>query len=313
MISSRFTLPRALPVGGTIGVFSPAGPPNAERVNRGITRLEGAGYRCVLADAAIGAHEYFSATDEVRLASFHQMLADPAIDMMMMTRGGYGLSRLIHHIDWQAVAQSGKLLCGFSDFTAINLAALAKCGFVTLAGPGVATDFGDESYDGEVAEQHTFMERHFWPLAHGQLMRVEVNAEHRYAAQTIDGPLWGSNLSLLAHLVGTPFMPNVAGGILFLEEIDEKPYAVERMMLQLFHAGILQTQRAILIGDFSDCDPESGRFPYTMEYVLRTLRELVDCPVLTGLPFGHVARKLSIPFGADATLAIADQRYTLRF
>jgi len=313
MKSSRFSLPRLPPAGGTIGVFSPAGPPAAARVERGIARLESHGYRCVVASDAIANHEYFSAPDDVRLASFHSMLADPAIDMMMMTRGGYGISRIVHRIDWDAVAKSGKLLCGFSDFTVLNLAAVSKAGLVTLAGPGVATDFGEESYDGGIADDHAFMEAHFWPLIQGGAISVEVTADHEYPAQQIEAPLWGSNLSLLCHMVGTPFMPDISGGILFLEEIDEKPYAVERMILQLFHAGILQEQRAILVGDFSDCDPEIDRFPYSMDHVVRTLRRMVGCPVLTELPFGHVARKLTIPFGADATLTLADQRYTLSY
>lgn len=302
-----------LPAGGTIGVFSPAGPPVAARVERGIARLESHGVKCVVAADAIGSHEYFSAPDDIRLASFHKMLADPGIDLMMMTRGGYGISRIVHRIDWDAVARSGKILCGFSDFTAINLAAIASGGFVTLAGPGVATDFGDEAYEGQLADDHAFMEQHFWPLVRGQSIQVEVETEHAYAAQRITGPLWGSNLSLLSHMVGTPFLPDISGGILFLEEIGEKPYAVERMILQLFHAGILQKQGAILLGDFSDCHPEDDRFPYTMDYVVRTLRQIVSCPVLTGLPFGHVARKVTIPFGAVATLAIADQRYSLSY
>ncbi len=313
MKSSRFALPRALPTGGTIGVFSPAGPPDAARVERGVARIEAQGYRCVLADDALGTYEYFSASDEVRLASFHKMLADPSIDMMMMTRGGYGLSRIVHRIDWQAVAQSKKLLCGFSDFTAINLAALSQANYLTFAGPGVATDFGEVSYSGQAADDHAFMEQYFWPAIRGEAIAVEVALMHPYAAQTVEGPIWGSNLSLVTHLIGTPLMPVVEDGILFLEEIAEKPYAVERMLLQLFHAGVLQTQRAIVIGQFSDCEPEPDKFPYSMEYVVRTLRERLACPVLTDLPFGHVARKFTIPFGADAQLVIADGRYTLYY
>jgi muramoyltetrapeptide carboxypeptidase len=313
MQSARFGVPRPLPTGGTIGVFSPAGPPVPERVNRGVARLEAQGYRCILANDALGAHEYFSAPDDVRLASFNTMLADPAIDMMMMTRGGYGISRIVHRIDWHAVAASKKILCGFSDFTAINLAAVAVGNFVTMSGSGVATDFGDETYQGDVAADHAFMEQHFWPVLRGEPVAVTVEHAHAYPAQTLGGPIWGSNLSLLSHLVGTPYMPDVDGGILFLEEIGERPYRAERMLIQLYHAGILQKQRAILIGDFSDCDPEPNRFPYSMTHVLSTLQRLVTCPVLTHFPFGHVARKLTVPFGADARLTIADGRYHVSF
>jgi muramoyltetrapeptide carboxypeptidase len=313
MKSSRYALPRPLPPGGTIGVFSPAGPPVAERVLRGISRIEALGYRCLLADDALAAYEYFSAPDDVRLASFNKLVADPKIDAMMMTRGGYGISRIVHRIDWEAVAKSGKILCGFSDFTAINLAAIARGNYVTLAGSGVATDFGDETYEGKIADDHAFMEQHFWPVLRGDSVSVTVETDHAYTQQKLTGPIWGSNLSLVSDLVGTPFMPDISGGIFFLEEIGERPYAAERMIWQLFHAGILQKQRAILVGDFNDCEPEANRFPYSMSHVVNTLRGMVDCPVLTNFPFGHIARKLTIPFGADATLTIADGRYDVAF
>ncbi|MCE2989000.1 MAG: LD-carboxypeptidase [Burkholderiales bacterium] len=311
MKSSRYTLPRVLPAGGTIGVFSPAGAPKPERVARGVEQLHARGYRCIIAPHAIGEHEYFSAPDDVRLADFNALLADPSIDMMMMSRGGYGLSRIVHRIDWRAVAASRKILCGFSDFTAVNLAALAQGGYVTIAGPGVATDFAD--YDANVAEDHAFMEAHFWPAVLGGDVSVEVIDPHPYAAQVIQGPIWGSNLSLLCDLGGSPFIPDVAGGILFIEEIGERPYTIERMFYQLYHSGILARQAAIVLGDFTDCEPAPDRYPYSLEHVVNTLRQLLPIPVLTHLPFGHVPKKICVPYGADATLAIADGRYTLSY
>jgi muramoyltetrapeptide carboxypeptidase len=312
--SSRFAAPRLLKPGGTIGVMSQSGAVDPARLARGVSRLEGLGYRVVLADDVAGSHEYFSAPDDVRLASLHKLIADPSVDMLMMSRGGYGLSRIVHRIDWNAVRQSQKIFCGFSDFTAFNLAALAQANTITLAGPGVAVDFGDESYDGESAADHDFMQRHWQQVIHHGSDAVEVACAHPYAAQQHTGPLWGSNLSLLAHAVGTSFMPDVVGGILFIEEIDEQPYAVERMFMQLYHAGILQTQRALVLGGFTDCEPpDNGRFPYAMSHVIATLRQLLPCPVLTDLPFGHVQQKLTLPFGADATLDITSDGYRLAF
>jgi muramoyltetrapeptide carboxypeptidase len=283
---------------------------------RGVARLESLGYRCVLAPHATDKHEYFSAPDAVRLADFNALLADPSIDMMMMSRGGYGLSRIVHRIDWPHVAASGKLLCGFSDFTAINLAALSQGSFVTIAGPGVATDFADD--DEKTVDAHAFMEAYFWPVARGDslggaLTTCTVDVDHPYAPQRIEGPIWGSNLSLLCDLGGSRFIPNIDGGILFIEEIGERPYTIERMFFQLYHAGILARQSAIVLGDFTECEPSADRFPYDMNYVVNTLRKLLPIPVLTALPFGHVAKKLSIPYGADARLDIADARYTLSF
>ena len=306
-------MPRELPAGGTIGIFSPAGSPDAARLGRGVARLEALGYRCAVSAHATGSYEYFSAPDDVRLADFHALLADPAIDMMMMSRGGYGLSRIVHRIDWPAVAASKKILCGFSDFTAINLAALAHGNAITLAGPGVATDFGEETMAGEIADAHHFMQQHFWSVATGDAVTVDVVSEHPYAPQTILGPIWGSNLSLLCDLGGSSFIPDIDGGILFLEEIGEKPYVIERMFLQLYHAGILSSQRAIVLGKFTDCEPDKDRFPYSLDHVMKTLRSLLPIPVLTGLPFGHVAKKITVPYGADCTLNIKDSRYQLTY
>jgi muramoyltetrapeptide carboxypeptidase len=311
---SQFSRPNPLKSGGTIGIFSPSGALSNERLSSGVATLEAQGYRTKVAPAATNEWRYFAGTDDERLASFHAMVADPAIDAMMISRGGYGLSRLLHRIDWQTVAASKKVFCGFSDFTAFNCAALAKANYITYAGPGAASDFEWNRETPESAADHAFMVAHCWPTLAGE--RVDAGpyeCAHSYAQQKIVGPIFGSNLSLFSHLVGTPYMPNIEGGILFFEEIAEEPYAIERMLLQLFHAGILQKQRAMIFADFSDCEPSSGRYLYTMAHVLETMRELLPYPVLTGLPFGHVAKKLTIPFGAEATLSVTQGSFSLTY
>ncbi len=306
--------PNPLAAGGTIGLFSPSGALAQDRLDAGVATIEAQGFRVAVAPEALNEWRYFAGTDDERLASFHRMVADPSIDAMMMSRGGYGFSRLLHRIDWQAVAASRKVFCGFSDFTAFNLAALAKANFLTYAGPGGATDFDWRTESPETVADHAFMTAHCWPVLRSVAVHAGAFASnHSYPAQSIRGRIWGSNLSLLTHLVGTPFMPNMDGGILFVEEIDEEPYAVERMFLQLFHAGILQTQHAIVLGDFSDCAPSSGRFRYEMSHVVETLRALLPCPVLTGLPFGHVAKKLTIPYGGDAELKIGVGEFSVSY
>ena len=314
MRSGTYSVPRPLLPGGTIGLFAPSGVINVERHEKSVAYLRSLGFKVVVAADAAAQYRYFAGTDAQRLAGFHQMLADPSLDALMMIRGGYGWSRLLHRIDWNLLASAQKTLVGFSDFTALNLAALAKCNLITFAGPGAAIDFGGADDPDYVQLDHAFMEAHCWPALSGETVRAgPFDCTHSYAAQSLQGPLWGSNLSLLAHLVGTPYLPAIEGGILFLEEIGEQPYAVERMCLQLFHAGILQKQQAIVLGDFTDCEPEAGRFPYSLEHVVETLRELLPIPVLTNLPFGHVARKLTLPHGATATLDIQPGQYSLAY
>ncbi|MBI3716006.1 MAG: LD-carboxypeptidase [Betaproteobacteria bacterium] len=297
-----------------IGVYAPSGVVNPVALANGVRTLESFGHRLSVAPEVLQQWRYFAGTDAERLRSFHRMLADPEIDLMIMARGGYGWSRLMPHIDWQAVRESSKVLMGYSDFTAFQLGALRHANVVTFAGPGVASDF-DWSADSEaIADDHAFMNTNCWPVLRGETHDSGwIECAHDYPAQTMAGTLWGSNLSLLSHLVGTPHLPEIDGGILFIEEIDEAPYRIERMFLQLLQAGVLSRQRALVLGAFSGCDPQPGRFPYSMEHVVESLRAWLPVPVLTGLPFGHVARKLTLPFGAEATLQVDAGRFSLQY
>jgi len=301
-------LPRALPEPATIGVCAPSGKADETTLHAGVAYLEDHGHRVVVPEETLHAWRYFAGTDTERLRGFHQLIEDPSIDLVMAARGGYGLSRLLAHIDWNKVAASGKSYVGFSDFTAFNCAAYACANLLTFHGPLLGVDFGRAQHD-------TFTEQHFWMALTRRTHRIDdLPSEHGYDPRRIDGPLWGGNLSLLAHLVGTPYFPSIDGGILYVEEIGEEPYAIERMFLQLHHAGVLGRQRAILLGDFNDCEPKNTqRYPYSMPDVVETLRLMLPCPVITGLPFGHVPRKVTLPFGAPGTLSIHERSFSLRF
>jgi muramoyltetrapeptide carboxypeptidase len=301
-------LPRALPEPATIGVCAVSGRSDQAAVERGVEYLRDLGNRVVMPRATLQAWRYFAATDDERLDTIHTLLDDASIDLVMAARGGYGLSRILHRIDWNRVAASGKLFVGFSDFTAFNMAAYACANLVTFHGPMLSTDFGRDAID-------SFTEQHFWLALRRETHRIDdVACDHGYDARRIDGPLWGGNLSMLAHLAGTAFFPAIEGGILYVEEIAEEPYAIERLFLQLYHAGSLGRQRALILGDFSDCTPKNpARYPYSMDEVVETLRLLLPFPVLTGLPFGHVPRKVTLPFGAPGALTISEGRYSLQF
>jgi muramoyltetrapeptide carboxypeptidase len=301
-------LPRALREPATIGICAPSGRVDEAALALGTAYLGELGHRVVVPENTLHAWRYFAGSDDERLAGLHALIEDPTIDLVMAARGGYGLTRLLPRIDWSRVAGSGKAYVGFSDFTAFNMAAYACANMVTFHGPMLAVDFGRPQLD-------TFTEQHFWMTLSRPSHRIEdIDCPHGYDARRIDGTLWGGNLSLLAHLVGTPYFPAIDGGILYVEEIAEEPYAVERLFMQLFHAGVLASQRALVLGDFSDCLPTNPlRYPYAMEEVVETLRKLLPYPVLTGLPFGHVPRKVTLPFGAPGTLSIRPGSYSLRF
>jgi muramoyltetrapeptide carboxypeptidase len=302
-------LPRALKEPATIGACALSGRVDESSLVKGIEYLKDLGHRVVVPGETLTSWRYFAGTDDERLRGFHELLEDESIDLIMSARGGYGISRILHRIDWNRVASSGKMFVGFSDFTAFNMAAYACANLVTFHGPMLSIDFGGAQ------EPDSFAQQHFWmALSRGSHRIEEFQSEHGYDARRVDGVLWGGNLSLLAHLAGTSYFPNIEGGILYVEEIAEEPYAVERMFLQLYHAGALQRQRALVLGDFSDCKPTNPvRYPYSMEEVIESLREMLPYPVITGLPFGHVARKVTLPFGAPGTLSIHPASASLRF
>lgn len=304
--STKLRLPKQLKGNATIGICAPSGSVDGEALMRSVSYFESKGHNVVLSPQASYQWRYFAGNDEERLDAFHQLLNDPSIDILMAARGGYGWSRIIHKVDFAALQKTKKIIIGFSDFTSFNLAALAKSNLVTFAGPMAAVDFGN----GNISE---FMEQHFWSLLSNSHHDINVESVHTYEPQTIEGQLWGSNLSLITHLSGTPYLPNVEG-ILFIEEIAEEPYAVERMLFQLYHSGVLKKQKAIVLGDFSCCKPTiKNRYPYEIHEVIETLRALIKIPVLTDLPFGHIKEKITLPIGGNASLNISKEGFTLKF
>lgn len=297
--------PRPPPRPATIGIFALSGSVDPGQLDAGILRLETDGHRVVLASEARRTWRYFAGTDAERLAGFDRLLRDPAIDVMLAARGGYGITRLLAAIDWERVGASGKLFAGFSDFTAFNCAALAQGRLATAHAPMLASDLGAGAPD-------DYMLRHFSASVWGAGDSETVAGDHGYPSGSHRGLLWGGNLSMLTHLVGTDFLPVIDAGLLYVEEIAEEPYAIERMFLQLHHAGVLGRQSAILLGDFSRCVPDNPlRYPYAMDEVIETLREIAPCPVLAGLPFGHVPRKLTLPFGLPGVLSLDQSGYSL--
>ena len=298
--------------GGTdawkIHALSLSGRVRPDRLAAGAARLTELGSTVTSPDAATATWRYFAGTDDERLAALDASLNSDA-DVVMFTRGGYGLSRLLHRIDWQTVAASRKLFCGYSDITAFNLAALAQANYLTFSGPMLASDFAQTD---DIAARD-FTEANFFGLLRGEMYAYpECVSDTEPPTQTINGTLWGTNLSMIANLVGTPHMPKIDDGILVLEDVAEEPYRIERMFWQLKHAGILDRQRAIILAEFSDCEPTNEmRYPYSMIEVIETLRDIAPCPVLTGFPFGHVPAKVTLPIGASASVAIDGARYVL--
>lgn len=287
-----------------VAIVAPAGyTPDQAAVARGIARLEAHG--CLVhnyydPDAV---HQRFGGTDEARLAQLYAAADDPDVQLVLAVRGGYGLTRLLPAIDFERLAASGKLFVGYSDITALQMGLYTKTGALSYAGPLLAGDFGAE-------EPCDFTLRQFWDCLAGPTHGI---AEQACGNPRVDvaGTIWGGNLAMLASLLGTEWFPRIDGGILFVEDIAEHPYRVERMLLQLMHAGVLERQEALVLGDFSGYRLGAMDNGYDFDAMLAHLRATLPVPVLTGLTFGHVPRRVTIPFGAQARLQSDDAGFTL--
>ncbi|MDN5842174.1 MAG: LD-carboxypeptidase [Alcaligenaceae bacterium] len=281
-----------------IYLISPSGAVrDPQTVELAAQRLKGMGFKVSVDRSALAVHERFAGTDAQRLAGIQRAIKQKH-PIVMATRGGYGLSRLLPHIDWQAVADSGKTFIGQSDFTAFNLALLAQTGACSLTGPTAVFDFGGKTVDD--LTQALFQE-----MLSGELEILSFEAPD---ADAVDarGILWGGNLAMLASLVGTPYLPRVPGGILFLEDVGEHPFRIERMLAQLWQAGVLDGQQAIILGRFTEYRLAEHDQGYDLASVVGWLRRTVKVPVVTGLPYGHVKLKATLPVGAQVGIATED-------
>ena len=265
----------------------------------------------------------FAGTDTERLAEMNQ-LAHLSPDVTVVTmRGGYGLHRLLPDIEWEAIAKAinnGLQICGHSDFTVFELAILAKTGAITLAGPMLNYDFASQGEQGAALNPNTFMWDHFQTAIKQHKVDCAVKTPQSYlrmsATGKASGMLWGGNLTVLAGLIGTPYLPGnkqTQGGILFLEDVNEHPYRIERMLMQLLDAGILANQSAILLGGFSAYRLYDNDRGYTLESAINAISKRLpdNIPVLTGLPFGHQADKLTLPVGAQANIQYDAAGFTI--
>ncbi|MCC8405896.1 muramoyltetrapeptide carboxypeptidase [Paraburkholderia sp. MMS20-SJTN17] len=285
----------------TIELIAPSGyPHDPEVLRRALHRLRAQGHRVDGEEAATRRYQRFAGTDGERAADLNR-LADPSRDLpdiVLAVRGGYGAVRILHGLDYDGLqrrlADQPIALVGHSDFTAIQLALLARAGVKTFSGPMLMSDFGAE----ELSE---FTMQHFWSALTQPTITVTSDTPQAHNVD-VSGTLWGGNLAVVASLVGTPYMPPVKGGILFVEDVNEQPFRIERMIYQLHLAGILAQQQALVLGDFSGGKPYAYDNGYDLHAMIEQVRSLIGIPVVTGLQFGHVHDMLTLPVGAHARL-----------
>lgn len=284
-----------------IGLIAPAStPPAEERIEKGVEYLERRGYRVKVGAHVREQYGYLAGTDDVRAADFNAMVKDKSVKAIFCIRGGYGTPRLLGRIDYAALRRNPKIIVGYSDVTALQLAIFRKTGLVTFSGPMS----GVEMWKG----MDPYTEEHFWrqitsKTKIGPLPNPPEEELCIHRKGTATGLLLGGNLSLLVCLIGTPYLPNLAKSILVLEDVEEEPHRLDRMWTTVENSGISRRISGLVLGLFTDCEPVDKTKPYlTAEEVLAEIPPKMKCPTMSNFRYGHVPRKMTLPLGVKAKL-----------
>ncbi len=270
---------------------------------RGIDALEQLGFKVFNYYDHSKRYQRFAGTDENRLRQINDAVNNPNVDVIMALRGGYGASRLMSSLNFERIAKSGKIFVGHSDTTAIQLA-LLKHGTVSFAGPMVCPDYAQ-------ADLNAYTMQHFEEALFSPQIRLDWQDKGNPDVN-VSGTFWGGNLTMLTSLIGTRYMPDIQGGILFVEDTHEHPYHLERMLIQLDEAGILRKQKALVLGRFTEYQITPADNGYNLNAMVSWLRHRLPIPVITGLPFGHTKNKATLPIGAKAELVSRGDSVSLK-
>jgi len=290
--------PRLRP-GDLIGVVAPASPMKHDRLENGIRYLENLGYKVKPGKYVYHEHGYLAGRDRERADDINRMFRDRRVKAIFCIRGGYGTPRLLPLLDYDAIRANPKIFVGYSDITTIQLAMLRQTGLVTFSGPMVASEMA-KGID-------PFTEKNFWrmvthPEPFGELTRPGAGRYEVIARGSAAGPIIGGCLSLVTGLVGSPYFPETGGGIFCVEEIGEAPYRIDRMLTQLREAGILKNIGGFVLGQMTDCVATDDEPSQTLEDLMRDFIKPLKIPAISGLDYGHVNVKHTLPFGVRAEL-----------
>lgn len=291
--------PKALKLGDTIGIIAPASPTTDERVIKAQERLIQMGFKVKMGKSPYERYGYLSGTDVVRAEDINTMFKDKEVDGIICIRGGYGTPRILQLLDYQAIKDNPKIFVGYSDITALHIAFTQIAGLVTYHGPMVASDMiGDFS---DFSKDNLFRAiMNTEPM--GKISNPEGEEITTINGGIAEGTIIGGNLSLIADTIGTPYEIDVKGKILFIEEVGEEPYNIDRMLNQLRLSGKLQEANGIILGDFNDCKSKKHDENLTLEQVINDQIRPIGKPTIYNLQAGHCNPMVTLPLGVKARL-----------
>jgi muramoyltetrapeptide carboxypeptidase len=288
MKNEKIRVPFRIKPGDTIGIVAPAGPFDRQTFFRGVRIIEDLGFKIFIPPGLFEKNLYLAGSDKHRVQLVNQLFADKSIDAIICARGGYGSMRILPMLDYGLIKNNPKIFIGFSDITILLSVLFKRCNLVTFHGP-VVTSLADASEETKLSL--------FRNVTSDSNLEIMLTGGRTIKSGVAVGQVCGGNLTMLCHLVGTPFAPDFENKILFLEDRGEAPYRIDRMLVHMELAGCFKGLSGIILGAFEECGPSGNVIKITAE-----LFEKYPVPILAGLDAGHGSHNLTIPLGIEATL-----------
>ncbi|MEY4903384.1 MAG: hypothetical protein RLZZ292_1199 [Bacteroidota bacterium] len=311
LCSPKLIKPRRLKIGDTIGLIVPASPVSEEKIQKTIANLEGAGFKLKFGSHIRANNGHLAGTDQERLDDLHAMFADKSVDAVWCIRGGYGCTRLLPNVDFKLIKANPKIFIGYSDVTALHQAIHQATGLVTFHGPVGASNFT------EYTKGNALM-----TLMEGKASQVIVpcteNQQKEDVAYRVQilregvatGKLVGGNLSLIAALIGTKYQMDFKNKVVFIEDVGERPYSIDRMLTHLLQSSNLHEAAGIALGIFEDCQPKNEQYSMSLLDTLKDKLMALNIPLIYGLSFGHISNQFTLPVGIEARLDVGAKTLT---
>ena len=299
----RLHRPARLREGATVALIAPGSPISEEKILKSLANLTALGFKIKEGEHWRARQGYLAGTDEQRVADLHRAFLDPEVEAVWCARGGYGGSRLLPMLDYDLIRRHPKVFIGYSDITALHLAIHQKTGLVTFHGPVAASDYPDTT----LKHLKSVLFNRDVPYSisvpgEGEVLPGEEFRPFVIRPGRAKGALTGGNLALLSALAGTPYTPSFRDKIVFIEDIGEQPYRLDRMLTQLLQATDLAKAAGIALGVFTDCQPKGDAPSLSLPDTVRDRLGHLGIPVAYGFPFGHIAHQATLPYGIQAEI-----------
>ncbi|MBI5324057.1 MAG: LD-carboxypeptidase [Ignavibacteriae bacterium] len=301
--------PNPLKKGSVIAITAPASPTNLWEIHNGVSFFQKMGCKIVSGKSVNERqykYKYFSASDEERASEFMNYIKDKSVDCILCARGGYGSMRILPELDFEIIRQNPKIIIGFSDITILINSILKMSALATFHGAIGSTYF--QQFSIEITKSLLFANKKFIPI------KISFPTLQTIASGVAEGTLVGGNLTMIISTLGTPYEIDTKGKILLIEEVQEEPYKIDKMLSHLWLAGKLQDAAGIVFGYMDNIDAKRNFFPdysFTIREVIESRIKPLKIPAILGLPFGHYDNKLILPIGAKAELDASNKTLTL--